>query len=78
MQEEEWAGNVEGNEGEEVGMQDLMEKSERKRPLERPRCRWDHIRNLGGTRGKHLSNIFLAENSFFCLLLEEGKIKKNG
>jgi len=64
--------------GEEVGVKYVMEKSEGKRQLLRPRCRWDHRRNLRGTRGKRLSNVFLPENSFFWLLLEEGEIKKNG
>jgi hypothetical protein len=59
--------------GEEVGVQDLMEKSEGKRPLVRPRCRLDHRRNLGGTRGKRLSNIFLPENSFLGYYLKRGK-----
>jgi len=38
--------------GEEVGFQDLMEKSEGKRPLVRLRCRWDHKHNLGGGGGE--------------------------
>jgi len=38
--------------GEEVGFQDLMEKSEGKRPLVRLRCRWDHKHNLGGGEGE--------------------------
>ena len=38
--------------GEEVDVQDLMEKCEGKRPLVRPRCRWEHRSNLGGGKGE--------------------------
>jgi hypothetical protein len=43
--------------GEEVDVQDLMEKSEGKRPLVRPRYRWDHSRNWGDKGEKPLQSF---------------------
>jgi hypothetical protein len=65
--------------GEEVGVQDLMEKSEGKRPLVRPRYRWDHRRNLGGGgQGGNDSPMFFYLRIvffFFFFLREENKAK---
>ena len=58
---------------EEVGVQDLMEKSEGKRPLVRPRCRWDYRLTWGGQGGNNFPVFFYLRIVSFGYYLKRGK-----